>query len=241
MSGHSKWSQIKRQKGAADAKRAVVFTKLAHGITLAAKSGGGDPDMNFSLRLAIDRAKQANMPKNNIDRAIQRGMGALAGGELFDLTYEAFGPASIALVIEVLTDNKNRTAADMKHILAKHGGHMAGPGATMWMFDHKGEIAIASEDITAKNPEDLELQLIDAGAEDLKRDENGILVYTAADQLMAVKSRVEHLGIRVSDASLQLIPKSPTIISGTDRRKVEELLSDLENHEDVSNVSSSLN
>lgn len=240
MSGHSKWSQIKRQKGAADAKRAVVFTKLAHGITLAAKSGGGDPEMNFSLRLAIDRAKSANMPKNNIDRAIQRGTGELTGGELFDLAYEGFGPGGVALVVEALTDNKNRMAADMKRLLTKYGGHMGGPGATMWMFDRKGVIAIALEDVASNDPEELELQLIDAGADDIERDENGILVYTPADQLMAIKSRVEKLGIPVSDASIQLIPKTPTVVSGADRTKVEQLLSDFDELDDVSNVYSSL-
>lgn len=240
MSGHSKWSQIKRQKGANDAKKSAVFTKLAHAITVAARQGGNDPDMNFSLRLAIDRARAANMPKDNIERSIKRGTGELQEGELHEMTYEAFGPEGVALVIEALTDNKNRMAADIKHLLSEHAGRLGGPGSTRWMFDLKGVLEIASESLSNHDQDALELQLIDAGASDLHSHADGITVYATPADLQAVKTTIESLKIPIADAQLQLIPKTPTSISDAARGKVLKLVDALEAHDDITNVYVSL-
>lgn len=239
MSGHSKWAQIKRAKGANDAKRAQQFTKLAHVVTIAAKQGGGDPEMNFSLRLAIDRAKAANMPKDNIDRAIKRGSGELEGGELHELNYEAFGPEGVALIIEALTDNTNRSASDVKHVLTKHAGNLGGPGTTMWMFERRGVLSISREDLGGMATSDVELLAIDAGAEDLLTEDEGITIYTKPSDLMKIKQEMEHQ-TAVSDANIQWIPKTRSQISETTRQKIHALVEALEELDDVTNVHTSL-
>jgi YebC/PmpR family DNA-binding regulatory protein len=241
MSGHSKWSKIRHKKGAADAKRGAIFTKLGNAITVAAKTGGGDPDMNFSLRLAIDKAKGSNMPKENIERAIKRGTGEGGGGPLDEVLYEGFLPAGrqvcpgqsldgqkISILIECLTDNKNRTVAEIKTILEKNGGSLAGPGAVSWAFEKKGVIVI-----NKKLDDQLELQLIEAGAEDIDSDENEIIIYTKADELQKVQDNIKNAGIEIDSAELSYIAKDKLEISDEVGEKIEKVFDLLDENEDV--------
>ena len=227
MSGHSKWSQIHRQKGAADAKRGAVFTKLGKNISIAAKLGSGDPATNFRLRLAIDQAKAANMPKDNIDRAIKRGTGEIAGGTIETITYEGFGPEGSALIIECLTDNRNRTAANIKHYLTKYGGSLGAPGSVSWQFEQKGVIRVKTV------PVDLELAIIDAGADDIQQEDGGTTVYTSPTALRAVKELFESNHITVEYAETAQVPKEKKVVSAEARGTIEKLCADLENDEDV--------
>lgn len=228
MSGHSKWSQIHRQKGAADAKRGAIFTKIGKNISMAAK-GGGDPAANFRLRLAIDQAKEANMPKDNIERAIKRGTGELGGGTIESIIYEGFGPDGTAFIIECLTDNRNRTAANVKHVLSKHGGSLGSPGSVGWQFEQRGILRVQNV------PSELELTVIDAGAEDIVSEEGGVTIYTAPNGLRAVKEMLETNKIKVEYAEVEYVPKEKKKISAETAEVVEKLCADLENDEDVSN------
>ena len=230
MSGHSKWHQIHRQKGATDAKRGALFTKLGNNITVAAKIGGGDPDANFRLRLAIDQAKSSNMPKENIERAIKRGTGELNDGKKIEtVNYEGYGPEATAFIIEVLTDNRNRTSASIKHLLSKFGGSLAGPGSVAWMFEQKG--VIRTDDIT----EELELTLIDAGVRDIIRDEDGTTVYTKPGDLKKIKDLLEQFKITIEYAETEQIAKDKKIVSEEQKEKLQKLFDELDENEDVSN------
>jgi len=229
MSGHSKWSQIHRQKGVADTKRGAIFTKLGKAIVIAAKNGGGDPEMNFKLRLAVDQAKQANMPKDNIDRAIKKGTGELGGGIIEEISYEGFGPNGTAFIIECLTDNRNRTSAAVKHLLTKHGGRLGGPNAVSWMFEHKGIIRIE------KINDELELEIIDAGAQDVIKDEEGVSIYCQPQNLQKIKEFLEQKNINIDYAEVEQIAKEKKEISQEDAEKIQRLLDELEENEDVNN------
>ena len=230
MSGHSKWSQIHRQKGAADAKRGALFTKLGKSITVAAKLGGSDPDTNFRLRLAIDQAKAANMPKDNIDRAIKRGTGELGDGKKIEsITYEGYGPDGTALMIEALTDNRNRTSSNIKHLLSKYGGSLGGPNSVAWMFEPKGIIRINNID------EALELELIDAGAQDVLTEEGGVTVYTAPADLKKVKDFLEQKNVKTEYEEVEQVPRDKKIISPDRKDQIEKLFAELEEDEDVNN------
>ena len=229
MSGHSKWAQIHRQKGATDSKRGALFTKLGNVITVAAKSGGGDPETNFKLRLAIDQAKAANMPKDNIERAIRRGTGELAGGTIEAITYEGFGPEGTAFMIECLTDNRNRTSSAMKHILTKYGGGLGGPNSVAWMFVQKGIVRIPEIN------EDLELELIDKGATDIQKDSEGVVIYTAPNDLKKVKKFLEQKGIKVEYAELEQMAKEKKEVASDKTEKIQKLFDELDENEDVSN------
>jgi len=230
MSGHSKWSTIKRQKGATDAKRGALFTKLGKGITIAAKEGGGDPETNFKLRLAIDQAKAANMPKDNIERAVKRGTGELDDGKKIEsVTYEGFGPEGTAFMIEALTDNRNRTSAAMKHILTKYGGSLGGPNSVAWMFEQKGVIRIP------KINDELELELIDAGAIDIKKDDEGVTVFTRPNDLKKVKEFLEQKEIEIEYAEVEQVAKEKKEFNGTEAEKVQKLFDELDEDEDVNN------
>lgn len=240
MSGHSKWHKIQHKKGANDAKRGAIFTKLGNAVTVAAKMGGGDPDMNFSLRLAIDRAKAANMPKDNIERAIKRGTGEGGGATLETVTYEGFlpagrhgGPNQIPIIIEALTDNKNRTVSEVKHILEKNGGSMAGPGSVMWMFQRLGALTINNQQPTKNNLEELELELIDAGAEDVQVEDEEILIYTKPEELQKVKENIEKLGIQIESASIEYVAKEKVDISDEQGEKIQKLFDALDENDDV--------
>ncbi len=234
MSGHSKWATTKRQKATVDAKRSSAFTKVANVITIAARKGG-DPEMNFSLRMAIDRAREVNMPKENIERAIKRGAGELGGAALEELTYEGFGPAKARLIIEVLTDNKNRTAADIKHLLAQYGGALGAAGSVAWHFERKGVIRIAKENLTGINWDESELELIDNGADDIKQEEEGTTIFTKVENLNKLKNFLDNKKIATESAALEYVPKEEKEVSAEDKIKIQKLIEDLEANEDVSN------
>lgn len=229
MSGHNKWSKIHRQKSAADNKRGAVFTKLGNAITVAAKSGGGDPDSNFKLRLAIDQAKAVSMPKDNIERAIKRGTGELEGGAIEELTYECFAPDGVAFIVEALTDNRNRTGSDVKHIFTKHGGSLGAPGSVAWMFEQKGIIRIAKID------EELELELIDQGVVDIKKDEEGVSLFTEPNDLKKVKDFLELKKIETLYAEVEQIPKELKETDEVLKVKIQKIVEALDENEDVSN------
>lgn len=235
MSGHSKWSTIKRKKGAADAKRGALFTRLANGITVAAKQGGGDPETNFSLRLAIDKARDGNMPAANIERAIKRGTGELAGEKPpEEITYEGYGPSGVALLIECLTDNRNRTVSAVRSTITKRGGSLGESGSVAYLFMTRGVMSLPIGD---HNPEEMELAAIEAGAADVFREEGTIEVETARDDFAAVR---EALGKDYEIASSELVPVASASVPVTDAklaRSVVELMSELEELDDVVTVS----
>lgn len=235
MSGHSKWHKVRQKKGATDAARAKVFTKLAKAITIAARDGGGDPGMNFQLRMAIDKAKAGNLPKDKIERAIARGTGEGAEGQLEEVVYEAYGPGGIGMLIIGLTDNINRTVAEVKHILGKHGSSMAGQGSVMWMFDRKGVIGI--EDASkVSNRDEFELAVIDAGAEDIQEDDGDLLIITAPTDLQKVTEEINTLGIETDSADLTYVPKDPQDVDVSAQDKLQTLYEALDENDDVSDV-----
>lgn len=239
MSGHSKWSTIKRKKGAADAKRGQIFTRLARDITIAVREGGsGDPDSNFALRLAWDKARAANMPKENIERAIQRGLGNTGdGGQLEDISYEAYGPGGTALVIQVLTDNRNRAAAEVRRIVTRAGANFASSGSVLWMFEKRGIFSIP---VQGKNAEDLELELIDAGVDDIQLEDEHIEAYVAPEHLRPVREELQKRSIPIENAELSLIAKNHAAVNPEDAAKTMQLVEDLEELDDVQKVITNL-
>ena len=237
MSGHSKWATIKRKKGAMDAKRGQLFTKIGRELTLAARSGGGDPDGNITLRMMIAKARAANMPKDNIERAIKRGTGELEGATLEESTYEAYGPHGSALMIKTLSDNRNRTVADVRATLSRHGGRMGEAGSVAWMFDHKGVIAI---DAKNRDPDELALEMIDFGAEDVKVDGHMVEVYTAPADLHKVQQALDQQKIAYESAELQMVPKNTLELSPEDVAATMRLVETLEELDDVQHVYTNL-
>ena len=233
MSGHSKWSQIKRKKGVADVKRGAVFTRLGREISLAAREGGGDQTANFTLRLAVEKARGQNMPKENIERAIKRGTGELnEGGQLEDAIYEGYGPGGTALLVQVLTDNRNRTASEVRHMFTRGGGNLAASNAVAWMFEKKGIIAIEN----VKNADDLALELIDAGADDVKVDGSLVEAYCAPEQLRAFRDALEKKKIPITSAELAWISKNPAEVTDEQAVSTLKLMESLEEHDDVQKV-----
>ena len=236
MSGHSKWSTIKRKKGAEDAKRGKIFTHLGRDITLAARHGG-DPNANSALRMAIDKAKMANMPKDNIERATKRGTGELEGGTLDEVTYESYAPHGIAVLIKCLTDNRNRTLADVRRTLNRCGGNMAEAGAVAWMFESKGIITIERG---GKDADDLFMKAVEAGAEDVDVGGDYVEVYTAAADLHAVREVLERQGLSVEDAELSMVPKTLMSLQEKETLQILRLLEQMEELDDVQQVYSNL-
>ena len=237
MSGHSKWAQIKRKKGVADVKRGAAFTRLGREISIAAREGGGDPAANFTLRLAIEKARGQNMPKENIERAVKRGTGELAeGGQLEEMMYEGYGPGGTAVLVQILTDNRNRAAAEVRHMFTRGGGNLAAANAVAWMFDKKGVITLEN----AKSPEDLALELIDAGAEDYKLDGNVLDLYCAPENLRALKEAIEKRKAPITSAELAWIAKSPASVTDEQAVSTMKLMESLEEHDDVQKVYSNL-
>ncbi|RJR30635.1 YebC/PmpR family DNA-binding transcriptional regulator [Candidatus Parcubacteria bacterium] len=228
MSGHSKWAQIHRQKGAADAKKGAIFTKLANNISLAAKLGGGNPDGNFKLKLAIDQARAANMPKDNIERAIKRGTGELAGGEIVELRYEGFGPGGIAVIIDCLTDNRNRTAGEIKHLFNQYGGSLGSPNSVAWQFASKGVIRIKKS-----NDEKTQLDAIEAGAEDIVPEDEYFVIATDPKNLQAVKTNLEKMGYTIEYAETEMVAKEKAEIK--DNENLKNFFNALDDHPDVNN------
>ncbi len=232
MSGHSKWHNIQGRKGKQDAVRSNLFTKYAKGITIAAQKGG-DPTANFSLRLAIEKAKEVSMPKDNIDRAIKRGTGELDdGARMEELLYEGFGPGGVAILVKAVTDNKNRTAPDMKHIFSKYGGNMGGAGSVQWMFGEWGMITVAQKYLVNGRLE-LELALIEAGAEDIQDDEEGIVVKTKVENLQKVLNKLKELNIEPLRSGIEWLAKDAVSIDEETGGKLEGLFGELEDHDDV--------
>ncbi len=239
MSGHSKWAQIKRKKGVNDTKRGQLFTRLARDITLAAREGGsGDPEGNFSLRLAIEKARASNMPRDNIDRAIKRGLGESGeGGQLEDITYEGYGPGGTAIMVQVLTDNRNRAAAEVRRVFTRSGANLAAAGSVGWMFEKRGVFTLETD---GRNAEDIELELIDAGVEDLTVDGKTIEAYVSPHDLRAVREALEKKKIPVENAEITYVAKNPAEISAEDAVKTMQLMEQLEELDDVQKVISNL-
>lgn len=235
MSGHSKWATTKHQKFAADAKRSAMFTKAAKMITVAARDGGGDPEANFKLRLAIEKAKQANMPKDNIERAIKSGTGELSGSSIENVVYEALGPGGVGIVIEGLTDNKNRAVAEVKHILNKGGATFAGGNSVLWMFDRRGVVRITQENLSG-DLDNLELQIIELGAEDIIRESEGWTIYASPENFQSLKEGLDRLNLSLETAEIELVPKNKISLSTEDQAKIEKLIESLEDCDDVENV-----
>ncbi len=233
MSGHSKWSQIKRQKAVADQRRSGLFTKLANAITVAAKQGGGDPDMNFRLRMAVDKARTANMPNDNIDRAIKRATGEGGEASIDEVVYEAYAPDGVALVIEAATDNKNRTASSIKSILAKHNANLGSSNSVLWMFDSKGVIRVLRERVSDKDA--FELSAIDAGADDIREEEEGFTVITAPEKIQAVQQQLADQGFTVESADVERLAQNPLTLTDKQQDAIQKLLDALEEDEDVTN------
>ena len=240
MSGHSKWSKIKRQKGVADVKKGKIFSQLSKVVTLMAKNGGGDVSMNPALKLAVEKAKQANMPLDNIDKAIKKGTGELEGGVIEEVLYEAYGPEGIALIIEGTTDNTNRTVAEIKHILSKNNGRLGEVGSVKWMFDRFGYIEIDKKGLQT-NEEETEMFIIDSGAEDLKIFDDIIVVYTKPENLYKVKEGLEKNNIKISDTGFEWKAKNAIKIEDEKvNRQIEKLFEVLNEQEDVGEVFSNL-
>jgi YebC/PmpR family DNA-binding regulatory protein len=237
MSGHSKWSTIKRKKGAEDAKRGKIFTRLAREITVAAREGGGDPDTNASLRLAVEKARGANMPKDNIERAIKRGTGELEGGQLEEITYEGYAPHGVALLVKCLTDNRNRTLSEVRRVFNRSGGNLAEAGAVAWMFDTKGYIAVALDD---RDPDDIFMMAVDAGADDVEISEEFVEVYTEPGDLHWIRDGLAGRGLSIEEAELSQIPKTTMTLSDKETLQVMGMIEALEELDDVQQVYSNL-
>ncbi|HEX3249646.1 MAG TPA: YebC/PmpR family DNA-binding transcriptional regulator [Pyrinomonadaceae bacterium] len=234
MSGHSKWHSIKHKKGALDAKRGKLFTKFIKEITVAARSGGGDPDANARLRKAINDAKAGNMPNDTIDRAIRRGTGEEEGVNYEEITYEGYGPGGVALMVQSMTDNRNRTVAEIRHIFSKNGGNLGESGSVGWMFDKKGYIVVEK---AAKSEEELFELAIDAGADDLRDDEDNFEIITSPDAFDAVLTAMKGAGIEPQVAEVEMVPQNYIKLEGSDARQMLKLMEALEDHDDVQKVS----
>lgn len=236
MSGHSKWSTIKRAKGVADAKRGQLFTKLGKEITVAARHGGGDPESNSRLRLAMEHARGSNMPKDNVERAIKRGAGGEGGeADLQEIAYEGYGPGGIAIIVEALTDNRNRTAADVRSVFSRSGGNLGETGSVAWQFDTLGLIVLRSGD---EDPDDLALRAIDSGADDVTVEDGTVEVYTKPDQLDAVRRALVEAEITVASAEITKAPKNTIALDEHQANQALRLLDQLDELDDVQSVSS---
>lgn len=233
MSGHSKWHTIKHKKGAADAKRGKLFTRLIKEITVAARDGGGDSDANARLRNAISDAKSANMPNDTIDRAVKRGTGDLEGVNYDEITYEGYGPNGVAMLIETMTDNRNRTVAELRHLFSKNGGNLGESGSVAWMFDRKGYIVV---DKKAKSEEELFEIAIEAGAEDVKEDGDNFEIFTTQEDFEQVRETVKKAQIKPEVAEISMIPQNYIKLEGADAQQMLKLYEAIDDHDDVQNV-----
>jgi YebC/PmpR family DNA-binding regulatory protein len=233
MAGHSKWKNIQVRKGAQDAKKGKVFTKAAKDLILAAKAGGGDPNHNATLRTAIAKAKAVNLPKDKIDQAIKKGTGELAGGDLYEVMYEGYAPGGVAIMVEAATENKNRAAADIRHIISKNGGNMGEPNCVGWMFDRKGVITFDG----SKYTEDQIMEAgLEAGADDVVSEGDSIEVHVAVENFAAVQKAFEDAGLTFENAELSLLPQNLVAVDAAAGQKILNLIDKLEDYEDVQNV-----
>jgi YebC/PmpR family DNA-binding regulatory protein len=233
MSGHSKWSKIKHQKGADDVKRGNLFTKLTREIIIAAREGGGNPEGNFRLRLSVQKARDSNMPLENIDRAIKKGTGDLEGGSLSEMVLEGYGPNGIAILVNALSDNRNRTVQEVRSTFTRHGGSLGEAGCVSWLFDSKGVITVNTESLDA---DELALSAIDAGAEDVKVENGYVEVYTAPKEIEKVREALEKKSIAIKSSELHMVPKSTVQLDEKSATQALKLLDRLEEIDDVQGV-----
>ncbi len=235
MAGHSKWANIKHKKARSDEKRGKEFTKVAREITIAVKSGGADPESNAKLKLAIQKAKSINMPNDNITRAIKKGTGEIQSETLEEFCYEGYGPGGVAIMLDIATDNRNRTAPDIRHLFSKHNGNLGESGCVSWMFKRAGVISINKAD--APDEEELFLLALDSGAEDVQDEGDSYDIITAADNFLEVKEALEKAGLAIAEADLDMLPENQVEINDVDTAlKVIKLIELLEDHDDVQNV-----
>ena len=233
MAGHSKWKNIQRRKNAQDAKRGKLFMKLAREIYVAAKNGGGDPEVNAALRLAIDKAKTNNMPNDNIERAIQKAVGEQGGANYEEITYEGYGPGGVAVMVQLLTDNKNRSAAEVRHAFTKNGGNLGENGCVVFMFKRKGLLMIERASL---DDDEVMLQAIDAGAEDVEIEEDAYVIFTEPENFEEVKSALEEKGHTFTTSEITMIPETTSTPQAEDREKMLNLIEMLEDNDDVQEV-----
>jgi len=239
MSGHSKWHSIKHKKAKEDAKRGNIFGKLSKSITIAAREGGGgDPENNFMLSNAIAKAKEYNMPMDNIDRAIKRGTGEIEGEKFETIMYEGYGPGGTAIMVEVMTENKNRTAADIRNLFSKHNGNLGETGCVGWLFERKGIILVDRAEV--KDEESFMLDIIDSGAEDIEEDGDIFEIKVDTSEFMNVRKKLEENKIKIKSAEVSYIPKSTVEVSKKDAEKVLKIINLLDDHDDVQNVYSNV-
>ena len=245
MSGHSKWKTIKRQKGVTDAKRSQVFTKFGHEISVAARQGGPDPESNARLRLAIDRAREQNMPKDNIERAIKRATGEGAEAAIEEAVYEGYGPGGIAILVHALTDNRNRTVSEVRNAFAKAGGNLGEAGSVSWLFDTRGVISIdvSRGDVTrgetiGLDPDEIALRAIDSGADDVQVDDGTVEIYTKPEALDAIRRALSESGVPVASAEISQVPKSTITLDARQAEQTLRLLDSLDSLDDVQRVAS---
>lgn len=236
MAGHSKWANIKHKKAKADAQKGKIFTKIGRELIVAAKAGGGDPNNNFRLKIAIENAKSVNMPNDNIQRAIQKGIGGGEGDSYEELRYEGYGPGGVAIMVDIMTDNRNRTAGEVRHIFSKHGGNMGETGCVSWMFNEKGQLTILKEDLEL-DEDGLMLIALEAGAEDLQQDDECFIVYTAPEDMEAVRQALLDQGIKIEEAKINQVPQNTIEIADMDQaKKLVRMMELLEDHDDSQGV-----
>jgi len=236
MSGHSKWSTIKRKKAKVDAQRGKIFTKLAKEIIIAAKQGGGDPEANMRLKNAIAKAKEANLPNDNIQRAIQKGAGELDGVNYEEIVYEGYGPGGAAVMLDIMTDNRNRTAAEIRHFFSRFGGNLGETGCVSWMFETNGLIIVEKADNPGLDADEFLLLALDAGAVDIREEDDSLEVITEQAMLSQVLDVLEVEGIKASHSSITKIPKNTVSLSGEQAEQMMKLMDALEDHDDVQDV-----
>lgn len=237
MSGHSKWKQIKRQKGVADVKKGKIFSQLSKMITIAARNGG-DPDFNPNLRIVIEKAKKSNMPADNIEKAVKKGTGELEGATIEEVTYEGYGPGGIALIIECTTDSNNRTVSEIKNILSKNGGRFGESGSVKWMFDRFGFVEMP---VSGMNKDELEMNIIDAGAQDFEEIGDSLIVYTKPEDVYKVKENLEKKKISIQDAGFEWKPKNKIKIEDEKvKKQIEALFDAIDAHDDVNEIYSNM-
>ena len=234
MSGHSKWATIKRKKAKVDAQRGKVFTKLAKDIIVAARSGGGDPEANMALKNAVQKAKEANIPNDNIQRAVMRGTGELEGTNYEEVTYEGYGPGGVAVLLDILTDNRNRTAGEIRHLFSKHGGNLGETGCVSWMFEKQG-IIILPKDI-GFNEDDLILISLEAGADDFRAEEEVYEITCAPDKLDTIQEYLNQQSIPIKASQATMVPQNTVILTGKNADQMDTLIDLLEDHDDVQEV-----
>jgi len=234
MAGHSKWANIKRKKAKVDAQRGKIFTRIAKEIIVAAKNGGGDPEANLQLKNAIQKAKEANIPNDNIQRAIMRGTGELEGANYEEVTYEGYGPGGVAVLLDILTDNRNRTAGEIRHYFSKYGGNLGESGCVSWMFEKQG-IIIVKKDI-GQSEDDLMLMALEAGADDLKAEEEVFEITCSPESLPEVRRYLEDNGIPVEEAEVTMVPQNSVKLEGKNAELMNKLIDLLEDHDDVQEV-----